>query len=57
MKKFRSFTKRYGEDLLFLAGLIAILIGTYQLSSIAAWFVGGAECIISGVVLAWSKRK
>jgi hypothetical protein len=57
MKSFRSWIRKYSEDLLFLAGFLAILIGAYQVNPLAAWFVGGAECLIAGFVLAWSKRK
>jgi hypothetical protein len=57
IKKTRAFLRKYSEDLLFLAGCLAILIGSHQINPLAAWFVGGAECLIAGFLLAWSKRK
>jgi hypothetical protein len=57
MKRIRTFLKKYSEDLFFFAGFLAILIGAYQIEPLSAWFVGGIECLISGFVLAWSKRK
>ncbi len=57
MKRLRAWLRKYSEDLLFTVGLLAILIGTYKIEPLAAWFVGGAECLIAGFVLAWSKRK
>ncbi len=57
MKRFRAWIRKYSEDLLFVAGLLAILIGTYKIEPLAAWFVGGMECLVAGFVLAWSKRK
>lgn len=53
---FLKFLIRNLDDILFILGGVAILIGTYKLSPIAAWFVGGAECLIAGVVIAWSSR-
>jgi len=47
---------RYLDDFLFILGCAAILIGTYKLSPTAAWFVAGAEFLIAGVVIAWSKK-
>jgi len=57
LSRFRAWLRKSSEDLLFFAGFLAILIGSYQIDPLAAWFVGGAECLIAGVVLAWSKRK
>jgi len=51
MKHFRN----YFDDILFVAGFIAILIGTYKLSPIAAWFVGGVECLVAAILIARSK--
>jgi len=57
LKRIRALLRKSSEDLLFLAGFLAILIGTHQINPVAAWFVGGVECLIAGVLLAWSKRK
>jgi len=57
LKKVRAFVRKYSEDLLFLAGCLAIVIGSYQINPLAAWFVGGVECLLAGFLLAWSKRK
>ena len=57
MKKFRAWFRKYADDLLFVIGFIFILIGSYCLYPVAAWFVAGAECLIYGVLIAWSKRK
>ena len=57
MKLIRSFFRKYTEDLLLFAGLLCILIGTIQINPIAAWFVGGVECLGVGFMLAWNKRK
>jgi len=57
MRKLRAWFRNHTEDLLFVAGLLAILYGTYQLNALAAWFVGGVECLIAGFVIAWSKRR
>jgi hypothetical protein len=57
MKKFRAWLRKYADDLLFIIGFVFILIGSYCLSPIAAWFVAGAECLIYGILIAWSKRK
>ena len=57
MKRITAFLKKSADDLLMFAGFLAILIGTYQLSPIAAWFVGGGECLVAAFLLAWSKRK
>lgn len=52
----RSFIRNYAEDFLLLIGFTAILIGTYQISPIAAWFVGGAECLIAAFLVAGSSK-
>ena len=57
MKRTRAWFNKYSEDLLFLVGFLAILIGTCLINPLVAWFVGGAECLIAGLILAWSKRK
>lgn len=57
VKRIRAFFRKSSEDLLFLAGCLAILVGAYQINPVAAWFVGGVECLIAGFLLAWSKRK
>jgi uncharacterized membrane protein SirB2 len=56
MTKFR-FLRKYLDDLLFGAGLIAILAGTIQEFPRAAWFVLGIECIVAGIVVALSRSK
>jgi len=47
---------RYLDDFLILAGCGAILYGTWLLSTIAAWFVGGAMLIGLGAVIAYGRR-
>jgi hypothetical protein len=44
------------DDLLILAGFIALLIGTYQINPVCTWFVGAAECFIAAFLIAWSNR-
>jgi hypothetical protein len=56
-RKINLFLKNNFEDLLFFAGLLSILYGSYQINPLAAWFVAGAECLIAGFLIAWSKRK
>lgn len=48
--------REYIDDLLVLAGFILILIGSYQITPVAAWFVGGAECFIAAFLIAGSNR-
>lgn len=48
--------KKYADDILFVIGALAILYGTYQISPIAAWFVFGVECLVAGVLIAWSTK-
>lgn len=48
--------RKYADDLLFIVGLMLILIGTYQLSHVAAWFVAGVECLIAAFVVAGSTQ-
>jgi hypothetical protein len=57
LKKIRAWIRKYADDLFFITGGLAILIGTYQIQPIAAWFVGGAECLMAGFLLAWSRKK
>ncbi len=57
MRLFRAWWRRYADDALFILGCVFILIGAYALHPIAAWFVAGAECLIAGFLIAWSKRK
>ena len=55
MKLFKLLA-RYIDDVLLFSWCVTILIGTYKLSPIAAWFVAGAELLIAGVLVAWSKK-
>lgn len=52
----KNIITRYAEDFLVLAGFVAILIGTHQISTVAAWFIGGVECLIAAFLIAWSNR-
>ncbi len=45
-RAFRRWLKQQREDLLFLAGCALCLIGTYQISPVATWFVGGLACFV-----------
>lgn len=51
-----KFLNNYFDDVLFIVGFILILIGTYKILPIAAWFVGGLECLISGFLIAWGGK-
>jgi hypothetical membrane protein len=57
VKKIRAWLRKYADDLLFVAGFVAILIGVYQLNPLACWFVAGVEFLVAGTIVAWSKRK
>jgi hypothetical protein len=46
--------KRYFDDILLILGCVLILIGTYQLSPVATWFVAGAMLICFGVMVGLS---
>ena len=37
--------RKYLDDLLGVIGCALILVGTYQISPLATWFVAGAMCI------------
>lgn len=56
-KPFVAWVKKYSDDLLFVAGCFAILIGSYRIDPTLAWFVCGVEFLVAGIVVAWSKRK
>lgn len=47
----------YLEDLFLLAGCALILIGTYQLSPLATWFVGGGMCLLAGILIGLGARR
>jgi hypothetical protein len=51
-----KFIHENAEDLLLIAGFAAILFGTYKVSPLAAWFVGGVECLVAAILVAWSKK-
>ena len=57
IKKFRAWLRKYADDLLFILGFVFILIGSYCIQPVAAWFVAGVECLIYGVLIAWSHKK
>jgi hypothetical protein len=57
MKRIRSWFRKYADDLLFIVGFVFILIGSYCLYPVSAWFVAGVECLIYGVLIAWSHKK
>jgi hypothetical protein len=57
MKRVRNYLRKYAEEILILTGFILILVGACHIQPLAAWFVGGAECIIYAILLGWSKRK
>jgi hypothetical protein len=57
MKKIRAWFRRNADDLFFVVGFVFILIGSYCLYPVAAWFVAGVECLICGVLIAWSRKK
>jgi hypothetical protein len=48
--------KKYLDDLMILCGCGLVLYATYQLSVIAALFVGGFMLIGAGVILGLSKK-
>lgn len=56
-RRFKRWVRKYNEDLFVFAGFTSILIGAYHLHPLAAWFVGGVECLIVAILIAWSKRK
>lgn len=56
-KTLRTFFRNYSEEILILLGFVLFLIGAYQIEPIAAWFVGGMECLLYSGLLGWSKRK
>jgi hypothetical protein len=43
---------KYLDDILYIIGVIAICIGTYQLYPVATWFVAGVFCLIGAVLWA-----
>ena len=45
--------KRYAADLVAVVGLAALVYGVEQLSSAAAWIVGGAALLAIGIRQAW----
>ncbi len=47
----------YLDDIFIFAGCALILIGTYLLSPVATWFVGGAMCITAGVLVGMGGRE
>lgn len=44
------------DDFLLLAGCGAILYGTWLLSPVATWFVGGAISILLAAIIAIARR-
>jgi len=47
----------YVDDVLILAGCGLVTYGTYLVSPIATWFVGGAVLIILGVLVGIGRSK
>ncbi len=47
--------RKYLDDLLGVIGCALILVGTYQISPLATWFVAGGMCIAWGVLLGLSR--
>lgn len=56
-RTFRSWLRRYGDDVLFLAGFVLFLVGAWHINPLSVWFVSGVECLVAGFLFAWSKRK
>ncbi len=56
-KKVLAWLRKNSDDLFFIAGFLFILAGSYCVNPVSAWFVAGAECLIYGVLIAWSRRK
>jgi hypothetical protein len=50
-EKLGGLVRKYGDDLLVLAGCGCILYGTWLLSIIAVWFVGGGMLIGLGLLV------
>jgi hypothetical protein len=46
----QTFLQKHLDDLLALAGCALLLYGTYELSPLAVWFVGGGMCLIASVL-------
>jgi uncharacterized membrane protein SirB2 len=55
--KARTWIKKYNDELLIVAGFALILIGSYCVYPVAAWFVGGVEFLIYAYLVAWSNQK
>jgi hypothetical protein len=49
--------KTYLDDLFLLIGCLLVLVGTYQLSPIATWFVAGGMFIAAGVLIGLGARR
>lgn len=49
--------KKYLDDICILIGFILILIGTFQLSPVATWFVGGGMMVLAGLAVGWGSRR
>lgn len=48
---FGAFLQKHLDDILILGGCGLLLVGTYQLSPVATWFVGGVIAIALGVLV------
>jgi len=56
-RKFRTWIKKYFEELLIAVGCALILVGTYQVNHVATWFVAGIQVLAYAALYAWSNQK
>ena len=56
MKKLSVFFRKHSDDLLILSGVVLWVYATYQLSIIAAMYLGGALLVATGIIVGLGQK-